>query len=123
MTLFLIANYNGIVLFLLISNIQINILLIINITYETHIHDYTCIVIHIHILNYNYPIYFFILLYEGHRFKVRTNGTRSKKRLGFPAKQTTSVYHFIHYNFGLYLQGAPINCTQFNMAIKTNYST
>ena len=40
---FSIANYNGIGLSLLIPNIQINILLIINITYETHIHNHTCL--------------------------------------------------------------------------------
>ena len=41
----------GLFLLLLIQNIQINILLIINITYETRIHNHTCIVIHMLILN------------------------------------------------------------------------
>ena len=52
-----------------------------NITYETGIHFHTCIVIQKHILNYNYffKTNYLILLYGGHRYKVRTKGATSKK--------------------------------------------
>ena len=41
-------------LFVLIPNTQIDILININIAYETHVHDHTCIEKDMHILNYNY---------------------------------------------------------------------